>query len=122
MWRGCGCIVTHTVNCDFSVQLRNEMPFGASLFFFVRDPDGGRAPIAVVRQTINDFPITVTLTDADVVMTETGLSDAKNWLVGARLTRSGTIEMQVGDMEARPVVLEAGPGLNVELRLTEMRR
>lgn len=120
--RADGSILALTVNVDISEQLRNEMPFGATLFVFVRDPDGGRAPIAVVRQTINDFPITVTLTDADAVMTETGLSDAKNWLVGARLTRSGTIEMQVGDMEARPVVLEAGPGLNVELRLTEMRQ
>lgn len=120
--RADGSIVALTVKIDISEQLRNEMPFGATLFVFVRDPDGGRAPIAVVRQAISDFPITVTLTDADAVMTATGLSDAKNWLVGARLTRSGTIEMQVGDMEARPVVLEAGPGLNVELRLTEMRQ
>jgi len=120
--RADGTVLALTVNVDISEQLRNEIPFGATLFVFVRDPDGGRAPIAVVRQVITDFPITVTLTDADAVMTETGLSDASNWLVGARLTRSGTIEMQIGDMEARPVVVEAGPGLNVELRLTEMRQ
>ncbi|MCO4321697.1 c-type cytochrome biogenesis protein CcmI [Aliidiomarina quisquiliarum] len=120
--RADGSVLALTVNVNISEQLRNEIPFGATLFVFVRDPDGGRAPIAVVRQVVADFPVTVTLTDADALMTATGLSDASNWLVGARLTRSGTIEMEIGDMEARPVVVEAGPGLNVELRLTEMRQ
>lgn len=120
--RSDGSVLTLTVNVDISETMRNELAYGSTLFVFVRDPDGGRAPIAVSRRTISDFPVTITLTDADAVMTETGLSDAENWLIGARITRSGTIEMQVGDMEARPVVVEAEPNLTVPLRITEIRQ
>lgn len=118
--RADGSVLALTVNVSISEHLQSEMPHGATLFVFVRDPDGGRAPIAVVRQPITSFPVTVTLTDADAVMTATGLSASKKWLVGARLTRGGSIEMEMGDMEARPVLLDAAPGLQVELRLTEV--
>lgn len=117
-----GRVLTVTVQVSISEVLRNELPPGAHLFVFIRDPDGGPAPIAVVRQRVSDFPMTVTLTDADAVMTDQGISAVKQWLVGARLTQSGTIEMQVGDMEARPVLVEAEAGKRVELRITEMRQ
>lgn len=117
--RADGSILTLTVNVDISETLRNEMPFGATLFVFVRDPDGGRAPIAVERVAISDFPTTVTLTNDSAMTPDRKLSDVENWLVGARLSASGSIDIRSGDMEARPVLVEAAPGRQVNLRITE---
>jgi len=77
-----GNVITLTVNVDISETLRNEMRPGSTLFVFVRDPDGGRAPVAVYRQAVSDFPITVNITDANAMTPDRKLSDLENWLVG----------------------------------------
>ncbi|MCC5855568.1 MAG: c-type cytochrome biogenesis protein CcmI [Idiomarina sp.] len=118
--RADGSVLTLTVTVDISETMRNELPFNATLFVFVRDPDGERAPIAVTRQRITDFPITVTLTDDDAMTPDRTLSSVRNWLVGARVTASGTIELRQGDMEARPRLIERENRQQIELRITEM--
>ncbi|CUS47154.1 MAG: cytochrome c-type biogenesis protein CcmI [Idiomarinaceae bacterium HL-53] len=114
-----GNVITLTVNVDISETLRNEMRPGSTLFVFVRDPDGGRAPVAVYRQAVSDFPITVNITDANAMTPDRKLSDLENWLVGARLSTTGTIELTTGDMEARPVLVEGGVSQSLSIRITE---
>lgn len=118
--RADGSVLTLTVNIDISEQLRNELRPGSTLFVFVRDPDGGRAPIAVYREQIGDFPVTVTLTDENAMTPERALSDVENWLVGARVSTSGTVTVQPGDMEARSVLVEGDTSQFVSLRITEL--
>lgn len=114
-----GNVMTLTVNVDISETLRNEMPWTATLYVFVRDPDGGSAPIAVTRQRVMDFPVTVTLTDDDMMLEGANLSNAASWLVGARLTTGDTMERRSGDFEARPLLLERQAGQQIQLVLTE---
>lgn len=118
--RADGTIMTLTVTVDITEELRNEMPWNANLFVFVRDPDGGRAPVAVFRQQVSDLPVTVTLTDEHVMMEGQSLSDLDNWLVGARLTEGDTVDIQPGDMEARPRQIEREAGKQIELTLSEL--
>ncbi|WP_194756934.1 c-type cytochrome biogenesis protein CcmI [Aliidiomarina indica] len=115
-----GTVMTLTVTIDISETLRNEMPWTANLFVFVRDPDGGSAPIAVTRQRVTDFPVTVTLTDDDMMLEGASLSNASSWLVGARLTTGDTMERRSGDFEARPRLLERETGQQVRIVLTEL--
>ncbi|RUO32821.1 c-type cytochrome biogenesis protein CcmI [Aliidiomarina sanyensis] len=115
-----GNVMTLTVNVDISETLRNEMPWTATLYVFVRDPDGGSAPIAVTRQRVMDFPVTVTLTDEDMMLEGASLSNAASWLVGARLTVGDSMERRSGDFEARPRLVERQAGQQVQLVLTEL--
>lgn len=117
--RDSGEVMTLTVTVNIHEQLRNEMPWAANLFVFVRDPDGGRAPVAVIRQRITDLPVTVTLTDENVMMEGQSLSDIDQWLVGARLVHGDTIELRPGDMEARPRLIDRQSGQQIELIINE---
>lgn len=116
-----GDLIFVTVTVDITDELRNEMPFNANLFVFIRDPDGERAPAAVVRQRVSDFPITVTLTEDDAMMPEHTLATIDNWLLSARLTTGDTIEVKPGVMEARPRMLSRESGQQVNIVISELR-
>lgn len=116
-----GNVLFLTVTVDISSELRNEMPANANLFVFVRDPDGQRAPAAVVRQRVSDFPTTVTLTEDNAMVDGHTLATIDSWLVGARLTTSETIEVRPGVMEARPRLLDKESGQSITLTISELR-
>ncbi|RUO26351.1 c-type cytochrome biogenesis protein CcmI [Aliidiomarina minuta] len=116
-----GDLIYVTVTVDITDELRNEMPFNANLFVFIRDPDGERAPAAVVRQRVSDFPITVTLSEEDAMMPEHTLATIDNWLLSARLTTEDTIEVRPGVMEARPRMLSRESGQQVNIIISELR-
>ena len=115
-----GELIYITVTVDISDELRNEMPPQANLFVFVRDPDGERAPAAVVRQPISDLPVTLTLSEEDAMVEGHTLATIQSWLVGARLTTSDTIDIRPGVMEARPRLIETESGQQIQLTISEM--
>lgn len=115
-----GDLVYITVTVDITDELRNEMPHQANLFVFVRDPDGSRAPAAVVRQPISDLPVTLTLSEEDAMVEGHTLATIQNWLVSARLTTGETIDVRPGVMEARPRLIETESGQQVQLTISEM--
>ncbi|MCC5880425.1 MAG: c-type cytochrome biogenesis protein CcmI [Idiomarina sp.] len=115
-----GDLIYITVTVNISDELRNELPPQANLFVFVRDPDGQRAPAAVVRQPISDLPVTLTLSEEDAMVDGHTLATIQSWLVGARLTTGDTIDIRPGVMEARPRLVETESGQQIELTITEM--
>ncbi|RUO18317.1 c-type cytochrome biogenesis protein CcmI [Aliidiomarina iranensis] len=118
--RADGSVMTLTVTVDISETMRNELSPVNNLFLFVRDPDGDAAPIAVRRQRVTDFPVTITLTDGDAMLDGVNLSSAVSWLVQARVTTGDTMDRRSGDMEARPVLVEKESGLQMRIVITEM--
>ena len=115
-----GDIMFLTVTVDITDELRNEMPPQANLFVFVRDPDGIRAPAAVMRQVVAELPVTVTLSEENAMVEGHTLATISSWLVGARLTTGDTIDIIPGVMEARPHLLDKEPGQQIELIISEM--
>lgn len=115
-----GDLVYITVTVNISDELRNEMPPAANLFVFVRDPDGLRAPAAVIRQSVSDLPVTLTLSEDDAMVEGHTLATIQSWLVGARLTTSDTIDIRPGVMEARPLLIETESGQQIQLTISEM--
>lgn len=115
-----GTVTTLTVTVDITEALRNEMAWVTNLYVFVRDPDGGREPIAVTRQRVTDFPVTITLTDEDAMLEGVDLSSASSWLVQARLTTGETMERRRGDFESRPMLIERESGRQIRITLVDM--
>lgn len=115
-----GTVTTLTVTVEITEALRNEMAWVNNLYVFVRDPDGGREPIAVTRQRVTDFPVTLTLTDEDAMLEGVDLSSASSWLVQARLTTGETMERRRGDFESRPMLIERESGRQIRITLTDM--
>jgi cytochrome c-type biogenesis protein CcmH len=68
-----------------------------ALFVFARPP-GGRMPLAVLRKTVRDLPLTFTLDDSMAMSPAARLSSATQVTIGARISKSGTAIPQPGDL------------------------
>ena len=68
-----------------------------ALFVFARPP-GGRMPLAVLRKTVRDLPLTFTLDDSMAMSPAARLSSATQVTIGARISKSGTALPQPGDL------------------------
>jgi cytochrome c-type biogenesis protein CcmH len=76
-----------------------------TVFVFARAAGGGRMPLAVKRAKVADLPLSFTLDDSMAMTPTATISGAKQVIVGARISKSGTAIPQAGDLsgEAAPV-------------------
>lgn len=96
------------VTVELSPELQGQVPADATLFVYVRAPQGNPMPAAVVRQAVGDWPVTVRLTAADAMLADYNLSSLDQWQVMARISSDTQIEAAPGDLDATPVVVAAG--------------
>ncbi|TVU72796.1 c-type cytochrome biogenesis protein CcmI [Cobetia crustatorum] len=74
---------------------------GATLFIVARDSAGKLPPLAVVRTTADQLPLTVTLSDDNAMAPMARLSMADEVNLVARISASGAPAAQAGDLEGR---------------------
>lgn len=111
-----GPSVTVTVQVDEA--LATNMPPEAVLFVIARRPGMAAGPPLAARRVAGpQFPLSITLTDADSPMPAGKLSDAPSVAVSARWARSGSVQPVEGDLLANPVEVDVGNAAPVELRL-----
>lgn len=97
--------------------LRSKVAPGMVLFVFARAENGPPMPLAVRRIESPALPQTVTLDDSLAMMPELKLSQFEQWTVIARLSRSGTVQAESGDLEGRLSVSRAEAGRPLPLVL-----
>jgi cytochrome c-type biogenesis protein CcmH len=90
-----GAAVTVRVTADGPVAA--SIKAGAPLFVFVRDAAGG-PPLAVVRRTAAELPLTVTISDADVMLPGRSLGGISRAAVTARVANGGDPVARAGDV------------------------
>jgi cytochrome c-type biogenesis protein CcmH len=80
-----------------------------TVFIFARAVDGPRMPLAILKRTVADLPITFTLDDSMAMSPEMKLSKFPRVVVGARVSRSGNAMPQPGDLrgESTPTGVRA---------------
>lgn len=93
------------VTVELAGELQAAVPEGATLFVYVRDPDGNPMPAAVVKQPVTEFPVTVTLSDADAMLADYTLSSLEQWQVLARISADERIDASPGDLDGRSEVI-----------------
>ncbi|MDX1706659.1 c-type cytochrome biogenesis protein CcmI [Pseudidiomarina sp.] len=93
---------------DVHPSVAAMVPPDGTLFVYVRDPDGVPMPAAVVRQPVDEFPVLVTLSDADAMLDDYRLSTLQQWQVMARISADEQIDQAPGDLDAGPVTVEPG--------------
>ncbi|CAA0120245.1 Formate-dependent nitrite reductase complex subunit NrfG [Zhongshania aliphaticivorans] len=108
---------------DVSVSLApdlGETPEGV-LFVVAKSNDGNPMPIAALRSpllTDQAWPITLQLTDADVIRQGMRLEDFSEFVLSAHISRAGTAIRRDGDWVGQPLLVElnevAGP-LNIAI-------
>ncbi|MGH8028585.1 MAG: tetratricopeptide repeat protein [Arenimonas sp.] len=108
------------VTVSLNAALATKATKGAVLYVFARAPEGG-PPVAVERIVPGQWPVQVTLSDADRPMPTAKLSDHAQVVVTARLSLGGDAIAMAGDLESEPMVVAIDNAAPVELKLARVR-
>lgn len=87
------------VNVSLSPSLGGRVEQQHTVFIFAKAVDGPPMPLAVVKRTVADLPLTVTLDDSQAMTQQLKLSGFERVTVGARISSSGQASAQPGDLE-----------------------
>ncbi|MBS0194315.1 MAG: cytochrome C biogenesis protein [Proteobacteria bacterium] len=106
---------------DIAPALRAKLSAGDVLFVFARAPDGPPMPLAVQRLPAKDFPLAVSLSDADGPMPTLRLSQQQTVSVLARISHSGQATPQAGDFESAATPAKVGTKGDIQLTIDHVR-
>ena len=79
-----------------------------TLFVFARAVDGPRMPLAVLRASAADLPLSFTLDDRPALNPQMKISGAPQVKVEARISRSGNATPQAGDLSGESTAVPLG--------------
>ncbi len=79
-----------------------------TVFIFARAAEGPRMPLAILRRTVADLPITFTLDDAMAMSPAMKLSNFPVVMVGARVSKSGNALPSPGDLSGQVANVKTG--------------
>ena len=74
-------------------------------------------PLAIVRHTVAELPLSVTLDDTMTMSGGAKISSVPRIVIGARVSRSGTAIPQSGDLEGLTEALSPASTRSVDLRI-----
>jgi cytochrome c-type biogenesis protein CcmH len=98
------------VTVDLAPALRNRLSPRDTLFIFARAADGPAMPLAAVQQAVQHFPVQVTLDDSQAVMGSMKLSNFQQVVVSARISKTGKVTAQPGDLQGSSATLNLENG------------
>jgi cytochrome c-type biogenesis protein CcmH len=79
-----------------------------TVFIFARAAEGPRMPLAIVRRTVADLPISFALDDSMAMSPQMKLSNFPLVVVGARISKSGNAMPQPGDLQGQAAPTRTG--------------
>ena len=79
-----------------------------TVFIFARAAEGPRMPLAILKRTVADLPITFTLDDSMAMSPQMKLSNFPMVVVGARISKSGNAMPQPGDLQGQAAPTKIG--------------
>lgn len=106
-----------TVSVGLDPSLKNSADGQATVFIFAKAVSGPPMPLAVVRKTVADLPVTVTLDDSQAMMPQLKLSGFKQVKVGARVSSSGQPIAQPGDLEGEVGPVSPGSSKTIDITI-----
>lgn len=116
--------VTNTgVNIPISIRLGNEqtgsLPATAVVFVFIHPKDGAGMPLAVKRIARPALPLSLTLSDSDLLQPGTSLADFELLDISARISMSGVANASTGDIQAERITVDTKAITEIALTLDQ---
>jgi cytochrome c-type biogenesis protein CcmH len=91
-------VTTIKVSIDISEELRGRAAADDLLFLIARDQDNPMPPVAVKRVRVGDFPLTLSISDTDVMIPGKKLIDVNKLVLVARISKSNQAFQAPGDL------------------------
>ena len=95
-------VVTASPQMELSVSLAPELSGKSepehTIFIIVRAADGPPMPLVAVRKRVADLPLHIKVDDSQVMVDGVSLIDSPALEVEARVSKSGSVRLQPGDM------------------------
>ena len=103
---------------SISAELLSNTSPDDLVFVYAKAVQGPPMPLAAARRQVRELPLDITLDDSMGMMPQLKMSDHTQWIVGARISKSGQPIAASGDLyaESGPV----GPGDRVELLINQI--
>jgi cytochrome c-type biogenesis protein CcmH len=111
--------VSLQVQVSLAPGLAGKVPPGASLFVFAKAAEGPPMPLAVQKLDAAKLPLSVTLDDGMAMMPSLRLSQFQRWVLTARISKSGGVQAQPGDLQGQLQLERAAAGQPVTLVISE---
>lgn len=106
------------VEVSLAPELAARVPAGATLFVFAKAESGPQMPLAVQRLPGAKLPLSLKLDDSMAMAPQLRLSQFERYAVTARLSASGGVQAQPGDLEGRISASRADAGgATLQLRI-----
>lgn len=91
---------------DLDPALRSKALPSSTLFVFAKAADSPGPPLAVVRASVDRWPVKFSLNDSQAMMPQRKLSDFQRVIVEARISQSGQPLSQRGDLQGSSGALD----------------
>jgi cytochrome c-type biogenesis protein CcmH len=108
------------IHVKIDSQLQNRINPEDTLFIYAQATTGAPMPLAIVKKTAGELPITTTLNDNHAVMPTLKLSSVKEVTVLARISKSGLATAQPGDLQGKMTPIILGQQRQVNLLIDEI--
>jgi cytochrome c-type biogenesis protein CcmH len=86
------------LNVSLSAELINEANDNDIVFIYAKAIGGPPIPLAVLRKKVSDLPLQATLDDSMAMMASNKLSDHEQVQLIARISKSGNVKPESGDL------------------------
>ena len=100
---------------QISKDLLSQVNSQDVVFIYARSIEGPPMPIAAMRVPADQLPFSFAFDDSSSLMPARKLSDFSEFLLGARISKSGNAIRASGDLESSTLVVR--PGTNIEITI-----
>lgn len=107
------------ITLNMAPELAQGLPPSAVLFIFIHPSGGAGMPLAVKRLGSPAFPVSLTLSDSDMLRPGTSLNDFDQLDISARVSMTGTANAASGDYQAERVTVDAKAVTEIALDLDQ---
>ncbi|MFT5260601.1 MAG: cytochrome c-type biogenesis protein CcmH [Gammaproteobacteria bacterium] len=112
--------VSLSVDVNIDSRFVDKVHPDDTVFVIAKAKNGPRAPLAVVRKTVADLPFEVRLNDSHAMLNTMTLSQFKDVVISARVSRSGQPIAQAGDIQSAPYQTQNSHQETIRLTLNEI--
>ena len=105
---------------EIAADIKSKVKSGDIVMVIARKP-GERMPVAVLKKSVSEFPMSFSLTDALAMNPSAPLSQLSEASIEVRISKTGMAKPEVGDLISAPQTVKVGAN-NIRLVIDQVRQ